>query len=63
MPPRRGAQQRQTKPAMGPTRTVPTCPAGCGFTGEANAEQSPYIACGGDPARHQRTPTRKETSP
>ncbi len=27
-----------------------------GFVGEADDRQSPYIACGGDPARHQRTP-------
>ena len=38
----------------------PTCPAGCGFVGEPNDTQSPWIACtvGGvvDPARHQRQP-------
>ncbi len=34
----------------------PACPAGCGFIGEPNDRQSPWIACYGDPARHQRPP-------
>ena len=34
----------------------PTCPLGCGFVGEPNDAQSPWIACWGDPTRHQRTP-------
>ena len=33
----------------------PECMA-CGFTGCPCQESSPYIACGGDPAKHQRTP-------
>ena len=37
----------------------PTC-GQCGFEGEPNGEQSPYIACTvdgvADPARHQRQP-------
>lgn len=33
----------------------PTC-GQCGWRGEPNDRQSPYRACNGDPARHQRTP-------
>ena len=29
-----------------------------GWQGEPNDTQSPYLACWGDPARHQRTPVR-----
>lgn len=28
----------------------------CEFVGEYNDEHSPYIDCGGDPRRHERTP-------
>ena len=28
----------------------------CGWSGVASAEASPYIACGGDPAKHHRAP-------
>ena len=45
------------KPALtSPARAVPECPLRCGYAGWPTAESSPYIACGGDPARHQRTP-------
>lgn len=56
--------RRSPRPELisrGPIRIgPPECPRGCGFVGEANDRQSPYIACtvGGvaDPTRHQRTP-------
>lgn len=50
-----------TKPVFAPARSwPPTCPA-CGWTGEPNAEQTPYVACGGKKARHQRQPTGVRT--
>lgn len=30
--------------------------AGCDFVGAPDDRQSPYLACGGNPARHQRPP-------
>jgi hypothetical protein len=42
----------------------PTCAqcvvpgTGVGWQGEPNDQQSPYIACHGDPARHQRSVVR-----
>lgn len=57
--------RRHADPAIlsrGPFRTdTPACYA-CGhddqpgFVGFADDRQSPYIACGGDPTKHQRTP-------
>lgn len=40
----------------------PTCRV-CGWQGEPNGDQSPYRACGGVPARHQRTPVLNPTTP
>lgn len=45
-----------TKPALSaPNGRTPECPR-CGFVGWPGPDSSPHIACGGDPARHQRTP-------
>ena len=42
--------------SRGPMRLgQPEC-AACGFAGWPTAEATPYKACGGDQARHQRTP-------
>jgi hypothetical protein len=32
-----------------------------GWQGEPNDQQSPYLDCGGNPARHQRTPVTAGT--
>lgn len=41
----------------------PACPAGCGFVGEPNDTQTPWVYCGDGAdearqARHQRQPVR-----
>lgn len=43
-----------------PLVRVPECPRGCGFTGWPDGNSSPYLGCGGDPARHQRKPVAAE---
>lgn len=51
--------QPATKPALtSPNRAVPECPLGCGYTGWPDGESSPYLACDGDPAGHQRQQRR-----
>ena len=34
-----------------------------GFVGHPNDDQSPYLNCGGDPAKHQRQPVRTGATP
>lgn len=54
---RRSVQQPDPGQDMrGAVRTVPHCQ--CGFVGHPTDQATPYVACGGDPARHQRRPVR-----
>jgi len=51
-------RQAPTAPRMlqgPPGPWPPTCPS-CGFRGEPGPDATPYVACGGDPTRHQRRP-------
>jgi hypothetical protein len=43
-------------PAIPAARAWPPTCERCGWQGEPDERQPPYLACGGDPARHQRTP-------
>lgn len=63
---RRSAQQAEPGTSRGPERIgLPQCPFGCGFTGHAGPDASPYIFCGGDPTWHHRAPVaaRFRTTP
>ena len=56
---RRSAQNPSTRVetrALTASDGVPECAQGCGFTGYASPESTPYTNCGGDPARHVRPP-------
>lgn len=49
--------RKPTRVLPGPVRELPRCSyagVGCGFVGEPNDQQSPYIACGGVPSAHYR---------
>jgi hypothetical protein len=52
-----------TKPSLRPFSLAwpPTC-GQCGWDGEPNDRQSPYIACGGDPTKHIRAVIGRQAS-
>jgi len=64
-----GLDRNRTSPRRPPGAVVPAlknwpprCVV-CAWQGAPDADQSPYLACGGDPARHQRTPTAPKETP
>jgi hypothetical protein len=44
---------------VGPPRAWPPTCGACGAVGAPSGEFTPYVACGGDPGRHQRPAVRR----